>query len=154
MEHKGLVKGKGVKIAIVMARFNSRVTNILKEGAIDCLERHEVREQDVDVYWVPGSFELAMLLSKVVRIKKYDGFLVIGALIRGDTPHFDLLASETTKGIAKISLQIDKPVGFGVVTADTEEQALSRAGMKVGNKGWDAALSVLEMINLYGNLEK
>jgi 6,7-dimethyl-8-ribityllumazine synthase len=94
-----------------------------------------------------------MFLSKVVKIKKYDGFLVIGALIRGDTPHFDLLASETTKGIAKISMQIDKPVGFGVVTADTEEQALSRAGMKVGNKGWDAALSVLEMINLYGNLE-
>jgi 6,7-dimethyl-8-ribityllumazine synthase len=154
MEHKGLVKGKGVKIAIVMSRFNSRVTNILKEGAIDCLERHEVKEQDIDVYWVPGSFELAMLLSRVVKIKKYDGFLVIGALIRGDTPHFDLLASETTKGIAKISMQIDKPVGFGVVTADTEEQALSRAGMKVGNKGWDAALSVLEMINLYGNLGK
>lgn len=154
MEHKGLVKGKGVKIAIVMSRFNSRVTNILKEGAIDCLERHEVREQDIDVYLVPGSFELPMFLSKVVKIKKYDGFLVIGALIRGDTPHFDLLASETTKGIAKISMQIDKPVGFGVVTADTEEQALSRAGMKVGNKGWDSALSVLEMINLYGNLEK
>jgi len=154
MEHKGLVKGKGVKIAIVISRFNSRVTNILKEGAIDCLERHEVKEQDIDVYWVPGSFELSMLLSKVVNIKKYDGFLVLGALIRGDTPHFDLLASETTKGIAKISMQTDKPVGFGVVTADTEEQALSRAGMKVGNKGWDAALSVLEMINLYENLEK
>jgi len=154
MEHKGLVKGKGIKIAIVISRFNSRVTNILKEGAIDCLERHEVREQDIDVYWVPGSFELSMLLSKVVNIKKYDGFLVLGALIRGDTPHFDLLASETTKGIAKISMQTDKPVGFGVVTSDTEEQALSRAGMKVGNKGWDAALSVLEMINLYEKLEK
>jgi len=154
MEHKGLVKGKGIKIAIVISRFNSRVTNILKEGAIDCLERHEVREQDIDVYWVPGSFELSMLLSKVVNIKKYDGFLVLGALIRGDTPHFDLLASETTKGIAKISIEIDKPVGFGVVTSDTEEQALSRAGMKVGNKGWDAALSVLEMINLYEKLEK
>jgi len=154
MEHKGLVKGKGVKIAIVISRFNSRVTNILKEGAIDCLERHEVKEQDIDVYWVPGSFELSMLLSKIVNIKKYDGFLVLGALIRGDTPHFDLLASETTKGIAKISMQTVKPVGFGVVTADTEEQALSRAGMKVGNKGWDAALSILEMINLYENLEK
>ncbi len=154
MEHKGLVKGKGVKIAIVISRFNSRVTNVLKEGAIDCLERHEVKEQDIDVYWVPGSFELSMLLSKIVNIKKYDGFLVLGALIRGDTPHFDLLASETTKGIAKISMQTVKPVGFGVVTADTEEQALSRAGMKVGNKGWDAALSILEMINLYENLEK
>ncbi len=154
MEHKGLVKGKGIKIAIVISRFNSRVTNVLKEGAIDCLERHEVKEQDIDVYWVPGSFELSMLLSKIVNIKKYDGFLVLGALIRGDTPHFDLLASETTKGIAKISMQTNKPVGFGVVTSDTEEQALSRAGMKVGNKGWDAALSVLEMINLYENLEK
>ena len=154
MEYKGLVKGKGVKIAIVLSRFNSRVTNLLKEGAIDCLVRHEVKEQDIDIYWVPGSFELSMLLSKVVNIKKYDGFLVLGALIRGDTPHFELLASETTKGIAKISIEIDKPVGFGVVTSDTEEQALSRAGMKVGNKGWDSALSVLEMINLYENLEK
>jgi 6,7-dimethyl-8-ribityllumazine synthase len=154
MEYKGLVKGKGLKIAIVISRFNSRVTSILKEGAMDCLLRHEVKEQDIDIFWVPGSFELSMLLSRIANVKKYDGFLILGALIRGETPHFDLLASETTKGISKISMQIDKPVGFGVVTSDTEEQALSRAGMKVGNKGWDAAIGMLEMINLYENLEK
>jgi len=154
MEYKGLIKGKGVKIAITISRFNSRVTNLLKEGAIDCLMRHEVKEQDIDIYWVPGSFELPMLLSRVVNIKKYDGFLVLGTLIRGETPHFDHLTAETTKGIAKISLQIEKPVGYGVITADTEEQALSRAGMKVGNKGWDAATATLEMINLYENLKK
>lgn len=154
MEYKGLIKGKGIKIAIIISRFNSRITDLLKEGAMDCLQRHEVKDRDIDVYWVPGSFELPMLLSRVVNIKKYDGFLVLGALIRGDTPHFDLLASETTKGIARISMETDKPVGFGVVTSDTEEQALSRAGMKVGNKGWDAALSILEMINQYENIKK
>jgi len=154
MEYRGLIKGKGIKVAIVISRFNSRVTGILREGAIDCLKRHEVDEKDIDMYWVPGSFELPMLLSRIVNIKKYDGFLVLGALIRGDTPHFELLASETTKGIAKISLQTTKPIGYGVITADTEEQALSRAGLKVGNKGWDTALSILEMINLYKDIRK
>ncbi len=154
MEYKGLIKGKEVKIAIIVARFNSRVTGILKEGAIDCFKRHEVKEEDIDIYWVPGSFELPMLLSRIVKIKKYDGFLVLGALIRGDTPHFELLASETTKGLSRIAQQITKPVGYGVITADTEEQALSRAGMKVGNKGWDAALTILEMINLYKEIEE
>ena len=154
MEYKGLIKGKGIKIAIILPRFNSRVTGLLKEGAVDCLKRHEVKEEDIDIYWVPGAFELPMLLSRIVNIKKYDGFLVLGALIRGDTPHFELLANETTKGIAKISLKAEKPIGYGVITADTEEQALSRAGLKVGNKGWDAALTTLEMINLYKDIKK
>jgi len=154
MEYKGLIKGKEIKIAIIVSRFNSRVTGILKEGALDCLKRHEVKEEDIDIYWVPGSFELPMLLSRIVNIKKYDGFLVLGALIRGDTPHFELLSAETTKGIAKISLQTTEPIGYGVITADTEEQALSRAGMKVGNKGWDAALTILEMINLYKEIKE
>jgi 6,7-dimethyl-8-ribityllumazine synthase len=154
MEYKGLIKGKGIKIAVIVPRFNSRITGILKEGAMDCLTRHEVREEDIDVYWVPGSFELPMLLSKLAVSKKYDGFVVLGALIRGETPHFDYLAAETTKGIAKVSMQMGKPVGYGVVTADTEEQALSRAGMKAGNKGWDAALITLEMTNLYKSVEK
>ncbi|MEO0293519.1 MAG: 6,7-dimethyl-8-ribityllumazine synthase [candidate division WOR-3 bacterium] len=154
MEYKGLIKGKGVKIAIVISRFNSRVTNLLKEGALDCLIRHEVKEEDIDIYWVPGSFELPMFLSKLTKIEKYDGFIVLGALIRGETPHFDFLANETTKGIAKLALEIQKPIGYGVITADTEEQALSRAGLKSGNKGWDAALSTLEMIDLYKNIKK
>jgi 6,7-dimethyl-8-ribityllumazine synthase len=154
MEYKGLIKGKGIKIAIIVPRFNSRVTGVLKEGAIDCLKRHEVKEDDIDIFWVPGAFELPMLLSKIVNIKKYDGFLVLGALIRGDTPHFDHLATETTKGIAKMSLEIKRPVGYGVITADTEEQALTRAGLKAGNKGWEAALTILEMINLYKDIEQ
>jgi 6,7-dimethyl-8-ribityllumazine synthase len=154
MEYKGLIKGKGIKIALIVPRFNSRITAILKEGAMDCLLRHEVREEDIDIYWVPGSFELPMFLSRLAPVKKYDGFIVLGALIRGDTPHFDYLAAETTKGIAKIAMQIGKPVGYGVITADTEEQAQSRAGMKAGNKGWDAALITLEMINLYKSIEK
>lgn len=149
MEFKGKIKGRGVKIAIIISRFNGRVTEKLKDGAIDCLVRHEVNEKDIDLYWTPGSFELPMLMKKVVDKGGYNGFIVLGALIRGDTPHFDYLASEVTKGIARIALQADKPIAFGVITADTEEQALSRAGMKVGNKGWDAAISALEMIDLY-----
>mgnify|MGYP001102587181 CR=1 FL=1 len=153
MEFKGKIKGKGLKVAIVISRFNSRVTEKLKDGAIDCLVRHEVNEKDIDIYWVPGSFESPMLLRKVVDRGGYDGYIVLGALIRGDTPHFDHLAAETIKGIAKISLEADEPVIFGVITADTEEQALSRAGMKVGNRGWDAAINSLEMINLYKTLK-
>lgn len=154
MEYKGLIKGKGIKVAIVISRFNSRITERLKEGALDCLLRHEVKEEDIDIYWVPGAFELPMFFSKLAKVGKYNGFVILGALIRGDTPHFDHLATETTKGIAKISMEIEEPVGYGVITADTEEQALTRAGMKVGNKGWDAALTTLEMINLYKNIEK
>ncbi len=154
MEYKGKIKGKGVKIAIVISRFNSIVTEKLKEGAIDCLVRHEVSEKDIDSYWTPGSFELPMLMKKVVDKGGYDGYIVLGALIRGDTPHFDYLATGVTKEIAKLALQADNPVAFGVITADTEEQALSRAGMKVGNKGWDAAISVLEMIDLYKTIKE
>jgi 6,7-dimethyl-8-ribityllumazine synthase len=153
MEYKGKIKGKGLKIAIIISRFNSRVTEKLKDGAIDCLERHEVNEKDVDLYWTPGSFELPMLTNRVINKGGYDGYIVLGALIRGDTPHFEYLASEVTKGIAKIGIKSDKPVAFGIITSDTEEQALSRAGMKVGNKGWDAALSILEMIDLYKTLK-
>jgi len=153
MEFKGKIKGRGLKVAIVISRFNSMVTEKLKDGAIDCLVRHEVNEKDIDIYWVPGSFESPMLLKKVVDRGGYDGYIVLGALIRGDTPHFDHLAAETIKGIAKISLEADEPVIFGVITADTEEQALSRAGMKVGNRGWDAAINSLEMINLYKTLK-
>ncbi len=153
MEYKGKIKGKGLKIAIIVSRFNSRVTEKLKDGAIDCLERHEVNGKDVDLYWTPGSFELPMLTNRVINRGGYDGYIVLGALIRGDTPHFEYLASEVTKGIAKIGIKSDKPVAFGIITSDTEEQALSRAGMKVGNKGWDAALSILEMIDLYKTLK-
>lgn len=154
MEYKGNIKGKGLKIAIIVSRFNNRISDRLKEGAIDCLTRHETEMDDIDIYWTPGSFELPMLTRKVINEGRYDGCIVIGALIRGDTPHFDYLAAETTKGIAKLSLDSELPITYGVITADTEEQALSRAGMKVGNKGWDAAISLLEMIDLYKRIEK
>ncbi|MEA1913125.1 MAG: 6,7-dimethyl-8-ribityllumazine synthase [candidate division WOR-3 bacterium] len=153
MQYKGLIRGKGLRIAIVISRFNGRITDKLKEGALDCLLRHEVEKEDIDIYWTPGAFELPMLLKKIIDRKNYNGFIVLGALIRGDTPHFDFLASETTKGIAKISIESNKPIAFGVITSDTEEQALSRSGMKIGNKGWDAAMSILEMVDLYKNLK-
>lgn len=149
MEYKGKIIGREKKVAIIASRFNSKVTDRLKDGAIDCLLRHEMKEKNIDIFWVPGSFEVPMVLRRVMEKEKYDGYIAIAALIRGDTPHFDYIASETTKGIAKISLESDKPVAFGVVTADTEEQALSRAGLKRGNRGREAAVSVLEMIDLY-----
>lgn len=144
MEYQGTLIGKGKKIGIVVSRFNSLVTTHLLDGAKDCLKRHGV--DDVDIYWTPGSFEIPIVLKKIVD--KYDGLIAISAVIRGDTPHFDYVANEISKGIARISLDSGKPISFGVITADTEEQALTRAGLKHGNKGWDAAMSVLEMINL------
>ncbi|MCK4422297.1 6,7-dimethyl-8-ribityllumazine synthase [candidate division WOR-3 bacterium] len=153
MEYKGKISGRGMRVAIVISRFNAKVTEMLKGGAIDCLLRHEVKNEDIDVYWTPGSFELPMVLKNVVNNREYDGYIVLGALIRGDTPHFDYIAGETTKGIAKISLESAEPVAFGVITADTEEQALSRAGLKQGNKGWDSAIAILEMIDLYKKIK-
>ncbi len=144
MEYYGKLIGKKKKIGIVVSRFNSLVTTHLLEGAKDCLLRHGV--EDIDIFWTPGSFEIPLVLKKIVN--KYDGIIALSAVIRGDTPHFDFVATELSKGIAKISIETGKPISFGVITADTEEQALTRAGLKHGNKGWDAALSVLEMINL------
>uniref|UniRef100_A0A7C4UCG8 6,7-dimethyl-8-ribityllumazine synthase n=1 Tax=candidate division WOR-3 bacterium TaxID=2052148 RepID=A0A7C4UCG8_UNCW3 len=144
MEYQGRLIGKGKKIGIVVSRFNSLVTKHLLDGAIDCLKRHGV--EDYDIYWTPGSFEIPIVLKKIV--KKYDGLIALSAVIRGDTPHFDFVANEISKGIARISLDSGVPISFGVITADTEEQALTRAGLKHGNKGWDAAMSVIEMINL------
>lgn len=149
MEYKGKLKGKNKKFAIVLSRFNGKVTEKLKSGAIDCLKRHEVKDEDIDIYWTPGSFEIPMALVKIINRGGYDGYIALGALIRGDTPHFDYIASETTKGISRLSLDSDVPVAYGIITADTEEQAMSRAGMKMGNRGWDAAMSVLEMADLY-----
>ncbi|MEE9442921.1 MAG: 6,7-dimethyl-8-ribityllumazine synthase [candidate division Zixibacteria bacterium] len=150
----GQLSGKGQKHAIVVSRFNELLTSKLLEGALDCLSRHGVAEKDISVIWVPGSFEIPYAAQKAALAKKYDAVLCLGALIRGDTPHFDYIAAEASKGIANIALQTKLPVIFGIVMADTLDQAIERAGTKAGNKGWDAALSAIEMVDLYRQIDK
>lgn len=150
----GQLNGKGQKHALVVSRFNELLTSKLLEGAIDCLKRHGVVEKDISVNWAPGSFEIPYVAQKLVQSNKFDAVICMGALIRGDTPHFDYIAAEATKGIAKIALDSGLPVVYGIITADTLNQAIERAGTKSGNKGWDAALSAIEMIDLYRQIDK
>lgn len=149
---EGKLTAKGLKIAIVVSRFNSFLSSKLLEGAIDCLKRHDINENDINVFWVPGSFEIPVAVKKISS-QKYDGIIALGVLIKGDTPHFDYIAAETTKGIAQISVEKEIPVAFGVVTADNLEQAIERCGTKQGNKGFDSALSVIEMANLFKEIK-
>jgi 6,7-dimethyl-8-ribityllumazine synthase len=153
-EYHGQLSGKGQKHAIVVSRFNELITARLLDGAMDCLSRHGVLDKDITLCRVPGSFEIPYAAQKLALSRKFDAVICLGALIRGDTPHFDYIAAETAKGIASISLQTQMPVIFGVVTADTLEQALERAGTKAGNKGWHAALSAIEMVDLYRQFDK
>jgi 6,7-dimethyl-8-ribityllumazine synthase len=148
---KGNFLGKGKKIVIVISRFNEFVSGQLLEGCIDTLKREGVEDKDILVIWAPGSFEIPQILSKL-DTKKFNAAIALGAVIRGDTPHFDYIAAEVSKGIARISLDRKIPVVFGIITADTLEQAIERAGTKQGNKGRDAALSALEMANIYSQL--
>jgi 6,7-dimethyl-8-ribityllumazine synthase len=143
------VIAENVKLAIAVSRYNELITSQLLEGALDALERQCAGECDVDVFWVPGSFELPATVNRLCETDRYHGVLALGALIRGDTDHYDLLAAEVTKGLANISLHAEIPVSFGVVTCNTLEQALDRAGTKAGNKGADAMLSLIEMVNLF-----
>ena len=145
----GNLEAKGVKAGIVVSRFNSLFTDKLLEGAIDCLVRHGGSEADLTVAYVPGAFELPYAAQKLVQSGKYDTVICLGALIRGETPHFDYIASEATKGIAKLALDSGVPVIYGVVTADNLEQAIERSGTKAGNKGWQAAEAAIEMVSLY-----
>ena len=147
-EFKGSLVGKGKKIAIVVSRFNEAISKNLLTGAQDCLSRHGVGDEAVDVYWTPGSFEIPNILSNLSKKSKYSGMIALGVIIRGETPHFEYVSSEVSKGIASISIASGLPIGFGIITADTVEQAKDRAGAKSGNKGWDAAISVLEMTDL------
>ncbi len=151
-EIKGSLIGKGKKFAIVVSRFNEFISKRLLEGTIDCLTRHAVRPEDVTVYWTPGSFEIPGV-AKRVRKGECDGVICLGTVIRGDTPHFDYIASEVTKGIAALNLEGGPAVVFGVITADTTEQAIERAGTKMGNRGWEAALTALELADLYSQLK-
>lgn len=148
----GELSATGKKFAILVSRFNDFLTSKLKDGAIDCLVRHGASDNDIAVIWVPGSFELPQVAARLVQNGQYDAIICLGALIRGQTPHFDYIASEVAKGIGKIGLENKLPVIFGVITADTLEQAIERAGAKQGNKGFQAALSAIEMTSLYSKL--
>lgn len=152
--YEGSLLGKGLRFGIVVSRFNDFITGRLLEGAQDALTRHGVSEQDVDVVKTPGSFEIPLLAKKMVQLGKYDAVICLGAIIRGGTPHFDYLAAEVTKGIAQVALESTVPVIHGVITADTLEQAIERAGTKLGNKGFEAAVAAIEMANVVKGLSK
>ncbi|MFC1966149.1 6,7-dimethyl-8-ribityllumazine synthase [Chloroflexota bacterium] len=149
---EGVLLGKGLKFGLVASRFNEFITKKLLEGAQDALLRHGVSEEDIDIAWVPGSFEIPLAAKKLAQTKRYDAIICLGAVVRGATPHFEYIAAEVTKGIAKVSLETDLPVSYGVITADTLEQAIERAGTKAGNKGFDAAVDAIEMANLLRNI--
>jgi 6,7-dimethyl-8-ribityllumazine synthase len=145
---EGDLLGKGLKIGVVVARFNEFITGKLLSGAQDALARHGVDPADIDVAWVPGSFEIPLAAQKLAASKRYHAVICLGTVIRGATPHFEYIASEVSKGVAKVGLDAGIPVLFGVITADTLEQAIERAGTKSGNKGFDAAVGAIEMANL------
>ena len=150
---EGHVVAKGIRVGIVAARFNEFITSKLVGGALDGLKRHDVKEEDIDVAWVPGAFEIPLIASKMAKSKKYDAVICVGAVIRGSTSHYDYVCSEVSKGIANVSLNSDIPVMFGVLTTDNIEQAIERAGSKAGNKGYECATGAIEMVNLIRALE-
>jgi 6,7-dimethyl-8-ribityllumazine synthase len=147
--YQGKLQAKGFKIGLVVSRFNSFISDRLLEGALDALSRLGAVDTDLSIYKVPGSFEIPVVVKKLAASKRVDGIVCLGALIRGDTPHFDYLSAEVTKGIAQIAIDQGIPCAFGILTVDTIEQGIERAGTKSGNKGWDAAFSVIEMLNLF-----
>jgi len=146
--HVGKMVAKGKNFGIVVSRFNEFISQKLLDGALDVLRRHDADEERIEIFWVPGSFEIPLIARKLAVSKKFDAVVCLGAVIRGDTPHFDYIASQVAKGIAETSLSTGVPVLFGIITADNLEQAIERAGTKDGNKGADAALSAIEMVNL------
>ncbi len=145
---EGVLLGKGLKFGVVVSRFNDFITKKLLEGAQDALLRHGVNEEDIDIAWVPGAFEIPLAAKNLAQTKRYDAVICLGAVVRGATPHFEYIAAEVTKGIAKIGLETGLPVSYGIITADTLEQAIERAGTKAGNRGFDAAVDAIEMANL------
>jgi 6,7-dimethyl-8-ribityllumazine synthase len=150
---EGMLLGEGLKFGVVVARFNDFITNKMLEGAMDVLLRHGVNEEDVEVTLVPGAFEIPLVAQKLANTKHYDAIICLGAVIRGGTPHFEYVASEVTKGIAQVGLNTGLPVIYGIITADTLEQAIERAGTKQGNEGSKAALTAIEMANLLNTIE-
>lgn len=151
---EGFYEGKGLKIAIVASRFNEFITSKLVSGAEDCLRRHNVNDDDITLAWVPGAFEIPLMAKKLAKSGKYDAIICVGAVIRGATSHYDYVCAEVSKGIASVSLETEIPVLFGVLTTDTIEQAIERAGTKAGNKGYDCAMSALELVQVLRHAEK
>ena len=150
--YEGKLVSKDIKIGIVAARFNEFITSKLLGGAVDALNRHEIPEENIEVAWVPGAFEIPLIASKMAKSGRYDAVICLGAVIRGSTSYYDYVCSEVSKGIASVSLASDVPVMFGVLTTDTIEQAIERAGTKAGNKGFDCAVGAIEMVNLIREL--
>ena len=153
-ELSGTPNGKGRRVAIVASRFNEPITAKLVEGALDALTRHGAARDQVDVVWVPGAWELPAAVVQLLETNAYDAIVALGAVIRGETPHFDYVAGEASRGLARASTDYGRPVGFGLLTCDTMEQAEARAGGAHGNKGWDAALAALEMADLFDRIEE
>lgn len=151
--YEGNVISKDIKVGIVVSRFNEFITSKLLSGAIDGLVRHDVKEEDIYTAWVPGAFEIPLIASKMAKSGKYDAIICLGAVIRGNTSHYDYVCSEVSKGIAAVSLKSDIPVMFGVLTTENIEQAIERAGTKAGNKGYDCALGAIEMVNLIREID-
>jgi 6,7-dimethyl-8-ribityllumazine synthase len=150
--YEGQLIAKGKKFGIVASRFNEFITNKLLEGALDALKRHGAKDEEIEIAWVPGSFEIPYAAQRMAESKKYDAVICVGAVIRGSTPHFEYIASEVTKGIAQTGLKTGVPVIYGVITPDTLEQAIERAGTKAGNKGFQAAMAAIEMVNLFDKI--
>lgn len=151
--YEGNLIAKGLKFGIVVGRFNEFIGSKLLGGALDALKRHGAEESEIEIAWVPGAFEIPLAANKMAKSKKYDAVICLGAVIRGNTPHFDYVSSEVTKGIAHVGLKTELPVIFGVLTTDSIEQAIERAGTKAGNKGYDAAVTAIEMANLLREIE-
>lgn len=149
---EGELIAKGLKFAIVVSRFNDFISNRLLDGALDALHRHGAADADIELVRVPGCFEIPAVAHKLAQQKKHQAIICLGAVIRGDTPHFDYISAEVVKGVAQVSQENDVPVILGVLTTDTVEQAIERAGSKAGNRGWEAAMSAIEMANLYKKL--
>ena len=152
--YEGNLVSRGIKVGIVAARFNEFIVSKLISGATDGLVRHDVREEDIEIAWVPGAFEIPLIASKMAKSGKYDAVICLGAVIRGATTHYDYVCSEVTKGVASVSLGADIPVMFGILTTENIEQAIERAGTKAGNKGYDCAVGAIEMVNLIRKIEQ
>jgi len=152
-EFVGTPAGEHRRFAVVASRFNQAIVERLMDGALDALVRHGVSAEDVDTVWVPGAWELPIAVRRLLASERYEGIVAVGAVIRGDTPHFDYVAGEASRGLAQASVEFDTPIGFGLLTCDNQEQAEARAGGAHGNKGWDAALAALEMVDLFDRLD-
>lgn len=151
--YEGQLNAEGMRFAVIISRFNDFITTRLLEGALDSLTRHGASKEAVDLAWVPGAFEIPLVAQKMASTGRYNAIICLGAIIRGATPHFEYVAAEASKGVAKVSLDNSVPAIFGIITADTIEQAVERAGSKAGNKGWDAALSAIEMASLLQTID-